>query len=92
MLLSEQVSHVTYDKWETDTAPTVVFCRPHLLLSELVTHVTVPEGTAVSAGQLLKKTWELRNCGASAWPKSTKVSVLEVWLVILNCHHVAEIT
>lgn len=41
--------------------------------AKVVTHVTVPDGTEVSAGERFVKTWQLKNEGFCTWESNTRL-------------------
>jgi len=41
--------------------------------AELVSHVTVPDGTEIPAGTDFVKTWQLKNTGTCTWESSTRL-------------------
>lgn len=48
--------------------PTVTSTPPSLCLrAELVSDVTIPDGTTLNPGESFTKTWRLRNAGTCAW-------------------------
>merc|ERR1712070_1127834 len=38
-----------------------------------VDDVTIPDGSNVMAGDVIQKTWRLKNAGATAWPEGTEI-------------------
>lgn len=52
------------------------------LSAEFVKDETIPDGTIVSPGQQLEKSWVMRNNGTMTWPSTTVVRIRSFFLLL----------